>query len=122
MPEPDFNLLHAQPPRRGRRGPVGSNLRRWLDDNYERVTAERAAGYTAAQLADWLGAAGFRLANGRKPTGPAVTALLSRVERARRPKEFVPAVTPTSGASPFRLTESGKPARSFLTPTRPKGE
>jgi hypothetical protein len=122
MPEPDFNLLHAQPPRRGRRGPVGSNLRRWLDENYERIKAERAAGYTAVQLADWLGAAGFRLANGRKPTGPAVTALLSRVERARRPKGLAPAVTPTSEASPFRLTEPGKPARSFLTPTRPKGE
>jgi hypothetical protein len=107
-----FDRLTEKPPS-GRRGAFRSRLRRMLEAEYAKVKARRGEGYSWNEIADQLAKEGYKLANGRKPTGPALASLWARVEQVRR-LQGVPSVQ----ASPALRSVP----RSVFNQTRPKGE
>jgi hypothetical protein len=108
-----FDRLTEKPPS-GRRGAFRSGLRRMLETEYAKVKARRDEGYSWNEIAERLAKEGYKLANGRKPTGPALASLWARVEQARR-LQGVPSVqAPQQVPRPV--------PRSVFNQTRPKGE
>jgi hypothetical protein len=116
-----------------------SELWRLLFDEYGRIVRWRESGTTWPVIAAAIGVSGLTDRKGRPPSANTVRWTFWSVKQAKerravkqgdgesrteveRVKVSDPPVIPTPSATPFRLTEPAKPARSFLTPTRPKGE
>jgi hypothetical protein len=114
-----------------------SALWRLLFDEYERILRWRESGTTWPVIAEAIGTSGLTDRKGRPPSANTVRWTFWSVKQAKErravrqsdresrtevehPKDPEPAAIPSPSASPFRLTEPGRPARSFLTPTRPK--
>ena len=111
-------------------GHAADGAYKWLWDHYPEMAAGKARGRRTnwQNVAERLSELGVQSRGGRPLTPNGVRQAWLRVcaaverygyERAQ-PKVPEQAAVPTPEVTPFPLTERGKTARSFLTPTRPK--